>query len=120
MTVIIDKLIASLHTEFMLTDEGDINGFLGIDVKNLPDGSYELMQSGFIDHIIKEVRLKDEYKYHATPAVLKLLSKDEDSEAHEYSWNYQIVIGMLNYLSTTTQKDILFAICTNVLISQTS
>ena len=59
---IINKLIASLHTDFTLTDEGDINGFLCIDVKNLPDGSFELKQPGFINSIIKEVRLKDESK----------------------------------------------------------
>jgi len=106
---IIDNLIASLCTEFTLTDEGDINGFLGIDVKHLSDGSYELMQPGFIDRIIKEVRLEDESKEHTTPAVSKLLSKDADGEACEYSWNYWKVIGMLNYLSATTWKDILFA-----------
>ena len=75
---IIENLIASLRTEFTLTDEGDVNGFLGIDVKNLSDGSYELTQPGFIDRIIKEVGLEDELKEHTTPAVSKLLSKDED------------------------------------------
>jgi len=45
-------------SKMALANEVDISGFLGIDVKKLlPDGSYKLMQLGFIDHIIKEVRL---------------------------------------------------------------
>jgi len=105
----IDGLIDSLCLDFNLTDEGDVSSFLGIDMKNLPDGSYELMQPGFIDQIIHKDGLELELKEHSTPVTTKLKSKDKDSEAWEYTWNYRKGIGMLNYLSATTQKDILFA-----------
>ena len=42
--------------------------------------------------------------------MLKLLSKDEDSEECKDSWNYWKVIGTLNYLSVMTEKNILFVI----------
>ena len=83
---IINKLIASLHTDFTLTDEGDINGFLCIDVKNLPDGSYELTQPRFIDCTIKEVRLKDESKEHAMPC--------------QQCWNYYPKMKMAKHVNT--------------------
>ena len=106
---IIDGLIESLCLDFNLTHEGEVSSFLGIDVKNLPNGSYELTQPGFINQIIHEVGIGLESKEHSTPVITKLISKDEDGEAWEYTWNYRKVMGMLNYLSATTQKDILFA-----------
>ena len=88
--------------DFNLTNEGDISSFLGIDVKNLPDGSYELMQPGFINQIIHKVGLELDLKEHSTPAITKPISKDEDGDAWEHTWNFRKVIGMLNYLSATT------------------
>jgi len=54
----LDKLISSLQQEFMLTDEGDVSTFLGLDVRCNERGHLELMQPGLIRKIIEECGLE--------------------------------------------------------------
>ena len=53
-TKTLDDVIASLKTEFVLTEEGDASAFLGIDIKKNIDGYIELTQPGLIQKIIAE------------------------------------------------------------------
>jgi hypothetical protein len=52
----INKLIQSLHKgdeNFVLQDEGSIDKYLGIEIKQLDDSSFELTQSFLIKRVTK-------------------------------------------------------------------
>jgi len=52
---------------------------------------------GFIDHT----------KPKETPALSsKILQRDEDGQDHETLWNYQRIIGQLNFLENSSRPDI--------------
>ena len=70
----LDRLISSCQQEFILTDEGDVGMFLGLDIRT-ERGHLELMQLGLIQKIIAECRLESESKEHGMPAITKTLDK---------------------------------------------
>jgi hypothetical protein len=108
----IDHLITNLRKKFILTDEGDIAAYLGVDVnKTTEDGrtQFKLTQPHLIQRIIDFVNLSDS-RLHDTPAEpAKPLTKDIEGEHRVYSWSYRSLLGMLNYLCGT-RPDILYAV----------
>ncbi len=108
----IDHLITNLRKKFILTDEGDIAAYLGVDVnKTAEDGrtQFKLTQPHLIQRIIDFVNLSDS-RLHDTPAEpAKPLTKDIEGEHRVYSWSYRSLLGMLNYLCGT-RPDILYAV----------
>ena len=42
----------------MLTDEGDISNYIGVNTKKNSDGTFELSQSHLVEKIINHVRLE--------------------------------------------------------------
>jgi hypothetical protein len=107
---VLDALIDSLKNEFILTVEGDIGAFLGIDIKHHSDGRLELVQPGLINKIISECGLQENSHTHDMPSELKILQHDLLGPPRELSWNYQSIVGMLTYLSVTTRPDIAYAV----------
>ena len=58
----IDFFVNSMQNgseNFILTDEGNIDKFLGIDIKNYEDGRFELTQPFLIEQIVKFLGLSD-------------------------------------------------------------
>ena len=113
----IDVAIAELKSNCILTDEGDLSTYLGIEVKmrnqerkngnGLAENS--LPQPFLIHRIIGVLGLSDS-RQHTTPAESNnLLHKDEEGPVRTDHWSFQSVIGMLNYLCGT-RLDILFAV----------
>jgi hypothetical protein len=89
---IIDDLCKCLSTEFLLKDEGDIEGFLGIQIMHMtkPDGSITItmMQPGLIDQILEDVGLTgDKVTQKCTPAT-KVLPPDPNTTPFNATWNY--------------------------------
>jgi len=115
---VLEDLISSLTTEFKLTYKGDVGAYLGIDIKHRQDVSLELLQQGLIQKVITAAGLESNSAQHDTPATA-ILHDDPTGSEREHNWNYRAVIGMLNYLASSTQPDITFAIhkcarfCTN-------
>jgi hypothetical protein len=107
---LLDSFIPSLQTEFNLTCAGDVGAFLGIQFTRTSNGHLELTQPGLISKIVKECGLDEESKGHNTPAVTKLLLKDSSGPQREHSWNYQMIVDMLTYLSMSSCPDIAFAV----------
>jgi hypothetical protein len=70
----LDALIASLKKEFILTVEGDVSAFLGIDIKHHSDGRLELVQPGLINKTISECGLQENSHTHDTPSDTKILN----------------------------------------------
>ena len=107
----IDKVISDLKTlKFELTDEGEVDSFLGIKIDKDKEGNITMTQSGLTDTIIKAVGLENDSKQHQTPATNPPLQKHEGASDFDETWSYRSLIGMLTYLARNTRPDIEYAV----------
>ena len=109
----IDHLISNLQENFVLTDEGDVDIYLGIKIERLVgnenDNKLKLSQPHLTKQIIDMTNLTDQ-RMHDTPAEpRKILMRDSEGEARRYKWSYHLIVGMLNYLCIM-RPEILFAV----------
>ena len=66
----IDEIIGELKAlNFDLTDEGEVDSFLGIKIDTEDDGTITMSQPALIETIIKSLGLENDSKQHKTPAV---------------------------------------------------
>jgi acid stress-induced BolA-like protein IbaG/YrbA len=102
--VIKDIQLANLN----ITVEGDIQDFLGINISRKEDGSIHLSQPQLIKGILKDLRLNGNNTKIKTTLSLssRILTKHEDSEDFDGSFDYQLIVGKLNYLEKGTRVDI--------------
>jgi hypothetical protein len=95
----IDKLIQSLHKgdeNFVLQDEGSIDKYLGVKIKQLDDSSFELTQSFWIEQVTKFLGIDNGRTNEMVTLVGKpLLNKDSNGVPQKYEWEYRGAIGML-------------------------
>ena len=109
----LDAIVKSLfegEEKFNLTDEGSLDKYLGIDIRDLGKDSYELCQPFLIERIIKLVGLEETDKQKRTTPVGKpLLYRNLEGKPYKKQWNYQVAVGMLNHLQATTRPDISMA-----------
>jgi hypothetical protein len=104
---VIDDLVTSLEKDYTLTDEGDINAYLGIRVERQGD-AFKLTQPHLIERILQAVSLKDQRQHH-TPADT-ILQKDTDGPPRQTDFHYRSVIGMYSYLVSNTRPDMQMAV----------
>ncbi len=107
----IDKIILDLQAAKLdITDEGDLEDFLGVQIERMEDGTIHLTQPHLIDQILKDLRLDNEnVTTKDIPASSsRLLSRHSNSEAFDNSFHYKSVIGKLNYLEKSTRSDIAY------------
>ena len=108
---IIDRTITSLKAlDFELTDEGDVESFLGIKIDHNPDGSFHMSQPDLTNRIIETLGLNNTSKQHKTPAVSPPLHEHTNGAPREEKWSYRSVIGMLTYLARNTRPDLEYAV----------
>jgi hypothetical protein len=69
-----------MQNDFILTVEGDVGAFLGIDIKRRPDGKLELLQPGHIKKIIADYRLQDGTHTHTRLLPLLLSYREMQME----------------------------------------
>ena len=106
---VIDSVISLLEKDFVMTDEGEVTKYLGVDVKRSSDGSLiELRQPYLIQRILETLKITDA-NHKTTPSTKPLLHKDADGSERKDTWNYRSVKGMLNYLAGSTRPDIAFS-----------
>lgn len=107
----IDETISQLKKlNFDLTDEGDVDAFLGVKVEQNEDNSIKMSQPDLISRVIETLGLESSSKQHKTPAVSPPLHAYENGAEREEKWNYRSVIGMLTYLARNTRPDIEYAV----------
>ena len=110
----IDKLITSLHggdEQFRLTDEGSIDKYLGVNIEQLENGSFEMSQPFLIERITTLLGIENgRTSERDTPVGKPLLNKDLKGVPRKYSWNYRGAIGMLTYLTGSVRPDITMAV----------
>ncbi len=99
----INKLIQSLHggsKKFVLQDEGSIDKYLGVSIKQLGATRFELTQPFLIERISMFLRIADgKTNEKLTPVGKPLLNKDLLGVLRKYDWEYCGMIGMLTYLT---------------------
>ncbi len=107
-------MIQSLHEgdeNFVLQDEGLIDKYLGVDIKQLDSLKFELTQPFLIERVTKFLGI-DNGKTNEirTPVGKPLLNKDLDGVPQKYDWEYRGAIGMLTYLTGRVHSDIAMAV----------
>ena len=115
----IDSYIYSMQhgsENFILTDKGDVNNFMGIEITHNEDSSFEMSQPSLIDRLLSLLGLGDnEFDTSTTTPVAKgLLHRDMDIKPRKLSWKYCTAVGMMSYLQGHTRPDI------SMLVHQTS
>ena len=114
----IDAFVRSMKDgpeKFILTDEGDVNKFLGIEITQIDNSSYELSQPFLIDRIVNFLRLcNNQFETDAnpssTPVAKGLLHRDLAGKPRKLKWKYRTAVGMLSYLQGHTRPEISMAV----------
>ena len=114
----IDDFVYSMQhgpENFDLTDEGDIDKFLGIEITPRKDGGFEMSQPYLIDRILAFLKLESNGHDVAptdrmTPVAGQILDKDLEGKPRKKSWKYRTAVGMLSYLQGNTRPDISMAV----------
>ena len=108
---IIDEHIASLKDlNFDLTNEGDIEAFLGVKVQRDNSGNIKMSQPGLIDTVLNTLGLESDSKTHDMPAINPPLHAHENGAERTEKWSYCSVIGMLIYLALNLRPDIEYVV----------
>ena len=98
----IDDEITSLKKAFDLTDEGELQDYLGTRFIRHTDGRVELQQQKSIDNCLNLLGMgedKENIKIHDTPAESsKILHADVNGIDCKQGWNFRAVVGCLSYL----------------------
>ena len=102
----IDSFVELMKTgkkNFVMTDEGDINKFLGIEITQLDDKIFKVSQPFLIDQIVSFLNIDTndygmETNTKPTPVGKPLLHKDLAGKPRKEDWNYRTAVVMLTYL----------------------
>ena len=107
----IDKSIQDLRdADFDIEYQVNICDYLGINVTKLPDRRIKLYQTLLIDQIIKDVKLHCRSARVSIPAKsTRILRRYLTAPFFDRRFNYQSVIGKLNFLNNSTCVDISYA-----------
>ena len=102
------KSLQSGNENFVFSDQGDLQTYLGMDIESNRD-SITLKQPHLIQRLLDLVEVNEKYNSKKIPALsTSLLSKGGNDR--ENKWNYRQAVGMMNYLAGTTRPDISMAV----------
>ena len=100
--------LQGLGCDLTLKDEGDIFGFLGINIhRDGPD--ITLTQTGLIKKVISCTGM-ERATSRDTPAAQEPLGADKDGHPFSKEWSFNAAVGMLLHVSNNTRPDIAFAV----------
>lgn len=108
-----DAVAAIKSTKLHVTEEGDVQDFLGVNITRHTDGNIEFKQPLLIQTILDDLRL-DEHehgKIRDTPSkASSILKRHQNSTSHDNSFNYRSVIGKLGYLEKGSRPEIAYIV----------
>ncbi|GKE31290.1 retrovirus-related pol polyprotein from transposon TNT 1-94 [Tanacetum coccineum] len=103
-----DDFAKIMHDEFEMSMMGELNFFLGLQIKQM-ENIILFDQSKYIKEMLKKFRLEDS-KPTKTPMSTKIkLTMDDEADSVDSS-KYRVMIGSLLYL-TASRPDIMFSVC---------
>ncbi|GKA89906.1 retrovirus-related pol polyprotein from transposon TNT 1-94 [Tanacetum coccineum] len=103
-----DEFAKIMHDEFEMSMMGELNFFLGLQIKQMEDGIF-FNQSKYIKEMLKKFGLEDSKPMKTPMSSDTKLMKDEECESVD-STKYRGMIGSLLYL-TASRPDIMFSVC---------
>ncbi|GJW90819.1 retrovirus-related pol polyprotein from transposon TNT 1-94 [Tanacetum coccineum] len=103
-----DEFSKIMHDEFEMSMMGELNFFLGLQIKQMEDGIF-FNQSKYIKEMLKKFGLEDSKPMKTPMSSNTKLTKDEECESVD-STKYRGMIGSLLYL-TASRPDIMFSVC---------
>ena len=114
----IDSFVKSMQTgkeNFVLTDEGNIDKFLGIEITQIDAKRFKITQPFLTYRIISFLDI-DTHDYgmetnpKPTPVSKPLLHKDLAGKPRKEDWNYRTAVGMLSYLQANSRPEMSMAV----------
>ncbi|GJR57278.1 retrovirus-related pol polyprotein from transposon TNT 1-94 [Tanacetum coccineum] len=103
-----DEFAKIMHDEFEMSMMGELNFFLGLQIKQMEDGIF-FNQSKYIKEMLKKFSLEESKPIKTPMSSNTKLTKDEECESVD-STKYRGMIGSLLYL-TASRPDIMFSVC---------
>ncbi|KAJ9541256.1 hypothetical protein OSB04_027762 [Centaurea solstitialis] len=97
-----------MHRKFKMSSMGELTFFLGLQVKQKPDGIF-LNQSKYVASILQKFGMSDAKPASTPMETHKHLNADAEGEEVDVH-HYRSMIGSLMYL-TASRPDIMFAVC---------
>ncbi|GJU75853.1 putative ribonuclease H-like domain-containing protein [Tanacetum coccineum] len=97
-----------MHDKFQMSSMGEINFFLGLQVKQREDGTF-ICQDKYVAEILRKFGFTDVRTASTPMDTEKPLLKDSDGDDVDVHL-YKSMIGSLMYL-TSSRPDIMFAVC---------
>ena len=103
-----EEFAKSMHSEFEMSMMGELNFFLGLQIKQLEEGTF-INQAKYIRYLLKKFNL-EEVKAKNTPMGSSIkLDIDEEGKSVDQT-KYRGMIGSLLYL-TASRPDIMYSVC---------
>ena len=107
----VTKVYEDLKSRFEVTNESPIDEYLGVKVERRQDRSMKLSQPLLTQQILDDVGFNHFTKGRSTPALsIQMLDRDADGKQKLTMWNYQSILGKLNYLEKSTRPDLAYAV----------
>ncbi|GJZ28626.1 retrovirus-related pol polyprotein from transposon TNT 1-94 [Tanacetum coccineum] len=103
-----DEFAKIMHDEFEMSMMGELNFFLGLQIKQIEDDIF-FNQSKYIKEMLKKFGLEESKPMKTPMSSDTKLMKDEKCESVD-STKYRGMIGSLLYL-TASRPDIMFSVC---------
>jgi hypothetical protein len=99
---------------FNLTDEGNLNKFLGVKITKLNKQMFKLSQPFLVNRILFFLGLCNnkfdtDANFSSTLVAKGLLRWDLSGKPQKYAWKYWTAVGMLSYLQNTSCPEICMA-----------
>ena len=107
---LLDKVLAHLGKRFKMTDDGEMDWFLGVAYSRQQDGSILANQTAYIRKCLEKFKLTDIPVKHTPMALNLIIDPSGTSTDPETLTYYRALIGSLIYLVTWTRPDIAHAI----------
>ncbi len=104
-----DAIRDILSSGLNIEDQNHPADYVGVNIKNTKDGSYEFTQRALIDSIMENVGLKDAMVKPVPAKVSLRLHAPKDEPPFDLDFNYRSAVSKLNYLAQTTRPDIMYA-----------
>jgi hypothetical protein len=111
---IVDSVISLLkggNEIFDLVDQGSIDKYLGLLIRDIDLSTFEMSQPFLIQRILNFLSLNEnKTKGKETPVGKPLLNRDLNGVPCKHPWLYCGAVGMLSYLSNSVRPEIQMAV----------